>query len=111
MNANRPLITAVAGGMSTPALALTGAPWWLTALAFGCFALSLLVVALQSVFPQESAHRLAWWRARWRHQQLRRQSQHSHHLATGPGTRAARPDRPALPGGGSPTHEATRHDC
>ena len=104
MNGNRPLITAAAGGISTTALALTGAPWWLTA-AFGCFALSLLIVALQSVIPQESAHRLAWWRARWRHQQLRRQTPHPHHPTTGPTPSAARLDGPAVPGDSSPTHD------
>jgi len=70
-NPNRPLISSVAAGVSGIALALTGAPWWLTALAFTCFALGLLVTAIQSVFPQDSAHRLAWWRARWNHQQRR----------------------------------------
>ncbi|MFF1872990.1 hypothetical protein [Kitasatospora herbaricolor] len=80
----------------------------MTTLAFGCFALSLIVVALQSVIPQESAHRLAWWRARWRHQQLRRQTPHP---PTGPATRAAHPDGPTAPGNGSPTHEVTRPDC
>ncbi len=105
MNGNRPLITAAAGGISTTALALTGAPWWLTAAAFGCFALSLLIVALQSVIPQESAHRLAWWRARRRHQQLRRQTPHPHHPTTGPTPSAARLDGPAVPGDSSPTHD------
>lgn len=70
-NPNRPLISSAATGISGIVLALTGAPWWLTALAFTCFAFGLLVTAIQSVFPQESAHRLAWWRARWNHQQRR----------------------------------------
>ncbi|MFD7734126.1 hypothetical protein ACFV6F_27560 [Kitasatospora phosalacinea] len=70
---HRPLITSVTAGVSGTALALGGAPWPLTVGAFGCVALGLLVVALQSVFPQESAHRLAWWRALWRHRQQRRQ--------------------------------------
>jgi hypothetical protein len=26
---------------------------------------------VQSVFPRDSEHRLAWWRARWNHQQRR----------------------------------------
>ncbi|MFJ1562437.1 hypothetical protein [Streptomyces mirabilis] len=72
-NPNRPLISSVAAGISGTALALIGAPWWLTALAFTCFALGLLVTAIQSVFPQDSEHRLAWWRARW-NQKRRRQS-------------------------------------
>ncbi|MFF4442626.1 hypothetical protein [Streptomyces sp. NPDC001621] len=70
-NPNRPLISSAASGVSGIVLALTGAQWWLIALAFTCFALSLLVTAIQLVFPQESAHRLAWWRARWNHQQRR----------------------------------------
>jgi hypothetical protein len=71
--AGRPLISSIAGGIGGTTLALVGAPWWLTAVAFGCFALGLVVVAIEGVFPQESAHRLAWWRDRRRHQQLRRQ--------------------------------------
>ncbi|MFD8780590.1 hypothetical protein [Streptomyces sp. NPDC059916] len=53
------------------ALAPVGAPWWLTALVFACFTLGLVVTGIQSVFPQDSEHRLAWWRARWNHQQRR----------------------------------------
>ncbi|MFD7705422.1 hypothetical protein [Streptomyces caelestis] len=48
-------------------------PWWLTAAAVGCLGLSLIGVFIQTVFLQKSAHRLAWWRDRRRHQQLRRQ--------------------------------------
>ncbi|MET7695660.1 hypothetical protein ABZT06_48710 [Streptomyces sp. NPDC005483] len=66
----RPLISSAATGVSSLALALSRAPWWLTAVAL---ALGLLVTVIQSVFPQDSAHRLAWWRARW-HQQQRRRS-------------------------------------
>jgi hypothetical protein len=62
----RPLIYFVATGISFLVLALTGASWWLTALAFACLAFGLIVTVVQSVFPQESEHRLAWWRARWR---------------------------------------------
>ncbi|MFF7953971.1 hypothetical protein [Streptomyces griseorubiginosus] len=65
MNA-RPLISLLAAGLTGLVVALTGAPWWMAAPAFGCLALGLGVVALQSVFPQESAHRLAWWRDRRR---------------------------------------------
>ncbi|MEU6760752.1 hypothetical protein [Streptomyces sp. NPDC046685] len=70
-NSNRPVIYFVATGTSTLALALLGAPWWLTVLAFTCLALGLIVTAIQSVFPQDSDHRLAWWRARWNHHQRR----------------------------------------
>ncbi|NYH55355.1 hypothetical protein HNR06_004944 [Nocardiopsis arvandica] len=61
-------VTGLAGVVS----ALAGAPWWLTAAAFGCFMLVLLIAAVQSVFPQESADRLAWWRDRRLYQHLRR---------------------------------------
>ncbi|MET7542230.1 hypothetical protein [Streptomyces sp. NPDC005507] len=64
---SRPLISFVAAGVTGMVVARTGAPWWQAATAFGCLALGLGVVALQSVFPQESAHRLAWWRDRRRH--------------------------------------------
>ncbi|MFJ1964027.1 hypothetical protein [Streptomyces massasporeus] len=64
---SRPLISFLAAGVTGMVVALAGAPWWLAATAFGCLALGLGVVALQSVFPQESAHRLAWWRDRRRH--------------------------------------------
>ncbi|MEW2436009.1 hypothetical protein AB0952_17920 [Streptomyces caniferus] len=63
---NRPLISFLATGVTSTVVALTGAPWWRTAAAFGCLGLGLVVIALQSVFPQESAHRLAWWRDRRR---------------------------------------------
>ncbi|MEU9211209.1 hypothetical protein AB0D27_25515 [Streptomyces sp. NPDC048415] len=81
MHTNRPLISSAATGISGLALALTGAPWWLTAVAFTCFALGLLVIAIQSVFPQDSAHRLAWWRARWHHQQRRHTPRPARHQA------------------------------
>lgn len=55
-------------GLGSTTLALAGAPWWLAILAFACFTLSLVIVGIQSVFPQESAHRLAWWRDRRRRQ-------------------------------------------
>lgn len=66
-SAGRPLIASIAAGIAGTTLALTGAPWWLAVAAFGCLALGLAVVALQTVFPQESEHRLAWWRDRRRH--------------------------------------------
>ncbi|MFD8666570.1 hypothetical protein ACFV1U_14355 [Streptomyces microflavus] len=68
----RPLIYFVATGISFLALGLTGASWWLTVLAFACLVLGLIVTVVQSVFPQESEHRLAWWRARWSHRRRRR---------------------------------------
>lgn len=81
-NPNRPLISsATTTGISGIALVLIGAPWWLTAVAFTCFALGLLVTAIQSVFPQDSAHRLAWWRTRWHHQQRHRNPLPAHRQA------------------------------
>ena len=70
-NSNRPLMSSAATGIGGIVLVLIGAPWWLSALALTCFALVLVVAVIQSVFPQESAHRLAWWRARWNHKQRR----------------------------------------
>jgi hypothetical protein len=70
-----PLVSSIAAGLGGVTSAMVGAPWWLTAGLFGCLALGLITVAiLQTLLPQESAHRLAWWRDRRRHQQLRRQS-------------------------------------
>jgi hypothetical protein len=69
-----PLVSSIAAGLGGVTSAMVGAPWWLTAGLFGCLALGLITVAvLQALLPQESAHRLAWWRDR-RHQQLRRQT-------------------------------------
>ena len=61
------LATAGIGGV---AAALAGAPWWITVGAYGCFVLALIVVVVQTIFPQESADRLEWWRDRRRHQLL-----------------------------------------
>ncbi|MFI1948621.1 hypothetical protein ACH46F_32825 [Streptomyces virginiae] len=72
--ASRPFIASAGTGIVAATVALIGAPWWLTLAAFSCFALALVVMGVQSVFPQESEHRLAWWRDRRRHQQLRRQT-------------------------------------
>ncbi|WP_217547678.1 hypothetical protein [Streptomyces sp. GbtcB6] len=47
---------------------LAGAPWWAI---IGCIVLLLVVVGVQSVFPQDSADRLAWWKDRRRYQARR----------------------------------------
>ncbi|MFE3269948.1 hypothetical protein [Streptomyces sp. NPDC059215] len=75
MHTGRPpmIPSTAAAGLSGTALALAGAPWWLTAAALGCCIAGLIVVVIQSVFPQDSEHRLAWWRDRRSHQQVRRQ--------------------------------------
>ncbi len=52
-NPNRPLISSAATGIGGIVLVLIGAPWWLTALAFTCFFLVLVVAVIESVFPQE----------------------------------------------------------
>lgn len=70
-----PLVSSIAAGLGGVASAMVSAPWWLTAGLLGALALGVITVAvLQTLLPQESAHRLAWWRDRRRHQQLRRQS-------------------------------------
>lgn len=50
-------------GLSAFAAALNDGPWWITALLI-CAASSAVLV--QTVFPQESADRLEWWRDRRR---------------------------------------------
>jgi hypothetical protein len=58
-----------AGGIGGVLVAhLAGTPWWALT---GCTVLLLVVIALQSVFPQESAHRLAWWKDRRRYRLTR----------------------------------------
>ncbi|MFF1680787.1 hypothetical protein ACFVYG_32710 [Streptomyces sp. NPDC058256] len=110
-NPSRPLFSSVASGISGAALVLIGAPWWLTALAFTCFALGLLVTAIQSVFPQDSEHRLAWWRARWNHQRSRqsmlptaRRTRRSTGAAAGPGPEPRSDDE--SPAAGDPATSA-----
>jgi cell division protein FtsW (lipid II flippase) len=40
---------------------IAGAPWWAV---FLLGVMGFVVACLQTVLPQESAHRLAWWRDR-----------------------------------------------
>jgi len=51
----------IVSGVSGLTQALVGAPPWCV---IACLALSLALGALQVVFPQESADRLAWWTGR-----------------------------------------------
>ncbi|MEU1424983.1 hypothetical protein [Kitasatospora sp. NPDC005751] len=111
ITSNRPLMTSVAAGIGGTALALVDAPSWLTAAAFGCFALGLVVIAIQSVFPQESAHRLAWWRALWRHRQLRHQTSPACRPANPAHAGSTDPDKVLVPGDGAATREEDRPDC
>lgn len=71
-HSSRSVVYCVAPGVSGLVLALTGAPWWLAGLAFACLALGFVLAGVQSVFPQDSEHRLAWWRSRWS-RRMRRQ--------------------------------------
>jgi hypothetical protein len=48
-------------GLGSAAVAM-GAPWWAFAALLAAGTLHAMVAA---VFPQESAHRLAWWKALW----------------------------------------------
>jgi hypothetical protein len=60
-------VAASAVGIAGPVgLHVSGAPWWATLIT--CV-LSLSVICLQTVFPQESADRLAWWKDRRRSQE------------------------------------------
>ncbi|MGW1008285.1 hypothetical protein [Streptomyces sp. NPDC002520] len=74
MHTGRLLIATIATGLGDTTSVLLHAPWWLSVMAFVRLTLGLVVVAIQSLIPQESAHRLAWWRDRRRHQQVRRQT-------------------------------------
>lgn len=57
-------IAASAVGITGPVgLRMSGAPWWATLISCVLF---LSTICLQSVFPQESADRLAWWKDRRR---------------------------------------------
>ncbi|MFF7358357.1 hypothetical protein ACFZA1_37880 [Streptomyces filipinensis] len=49
-------------------VANAGAPWGAR---IGCTVLLLAVIALQTVFPQDSADRLAWWKDRRRYRRHR----------------------------------------
>lgn len=63
-----------AGGLATIALLVTNAPWWLAVLTILTGAACTVVPA---VFPQESVHRLEWWRELWR-ASARHRRQHIH---------------------------------
>lgn len=57
-------LTMTGGGAGAATLIWTGAPPWVTIpLIVACFACTVI----STIFPQDSAHRLAWWNARWRH--------------------------------------------
>lgn len=56
-----PNFNAPSFGLSALGTTLAGAPWWTTSLLI-CAALACALA--QIVFPQESAHRLQWWRDR-----------------------------------------------
>lgn len=56
------LIASIGGGLGGAGALGAGAPWW----AFmACLVAGLLCAMVNSVFPQESADRLAWWKALW----------------------------------------------
>lgn len=52
------------GGLASLAAiaAAVATPSWVLGLGIGAIA---IVVLAQTLLPQESAHRLAWWQARW----------------------------------------------
>ncbi|MFF0033978.1 hypothetical protein ACFYS7_38750 [Streptomyces avermitilis] len=71
------LVPGVVMSVGGLAAAMIGARWWAVVV---CLGLSLAVTALQLVFPQESEHRLGWWKNRraYRHRrsQLRQTRRH-----------------------------------
>src|SRR4051795_13337344 len=73
--ARAPSCGVMASGMcglsTTTFVALAHAPWWIAAL----LTIATVVVAfVQGVFPQESGHRLEWWRDRRRSGLARRRA-------------------------------------
>ncbi|MER5228160.1 hypothetical protein [Streptomyces flaveus] len=66
------------------AAAMVGAPWWAVVI---CLGLSLVVTALQLVFPQESEHRLGWWKDRRAYRHRRRQLRQARRERDGLGNR------------------------
>ncbi|MEU9255435.1 hypothetical protein AB0D66_26725 [Streptomyces sp. NPDC048270] len=65
MYKNQPLVMSVAIGVAivvAAVAAVVGAPWWLYVLVLLCLLAAIAVVAVQAVFPQESEHRLGWWK-------------------------------------------------
>jgi hypothetical protein len=66
--AMRSTLSGAGGFGGTMVSHMAGAPWWAITV---CVVLVLGVVALQSVFPQDSADRLAWWTDRRRYREPR----------------------------------------
>lgn len=54
---------------------LSNAPWWVFAGILAYLFMQLAIVALQSVFPQESRDRAAWWSERREYKRMRLQEQ------------------------------------
>ncbi|WP_141578804.1 hypothetical protein [Actinomadura sp. WMMA1423] len=71
---------------------LAGAPWWLIVGAYGCIAMGLIVMLVQTIFPQESVDRLEWWRDRRRHQRLAANKNADSAKAPRPALRRESPD-------------------
>ncbi|MFG3172908.1 hypothetical protein [Streptomyces sp. NPDC048200] len=70
-------------GTSHLSVSLAGAPWSMVfTLALACLLVVLAQSALQALIPQDSVHRLGWWRSCWTHR-----TQH-------PGTDSSEPDTP-----------------
>jgi len=59
----------IASGATASAMALAGAPWWaITVVAAVLAVISATVVLASVLIPQDSQHRLEWWRDRRTHQ-------------------------------------------
>lgn len=50
-------------------LRIAGTPWWAICCLFG---LLIVLMCLQTVFPQDSRDKVAWWIERWRSRQSRK---------------------------------------
>jgi hypothetical protein len=65
------LVPASVTAVSGLATVMAGAPWWGVVI---CLVLVLAATSLQSVFPQDSRDRLAWWANHREHRFLHRTS-------------------------------------
>ncbi|MFG3155361.1 hypothetical protein ACGF7W_25315 [Streptomyces sp. NPDC048219] len=72
MPASRNLVPASVIAVSGLATMMAGAPWWGVII---CLVLVLAATSVQTLFPQDSPDRLAWWTNHRAHRHLRRTQQ------------------------------------
>jgi hypothetical protein len=72
MPASPNLVPASVTAVSGLATVMAGAPWWGVII---CLVLVLATTSVQTLFPQDSPDRLAWWTNHRAHRHLRRTQQ------------------------------------